>query len=187
MAIRALDPLVWHLRTESLFVHALHVHHTPPWRQARPARTPSERLSMPRCRCIACIRPRSCTPFDEIRLQPICLAGTCGPKASSCVCCTFTTLHHGAKHVHHALSAAVDAAVSLAYTQGHALRSCARLTMRRPTTTTGCASYRSGPMLHLLRLHLLPLLRRSLCRIAQMAVAAVLQDFVASSGVIRSL
>ena len=29
---------------------------------------------------------------------------TCGPKASSCVCCTFATLHHvGAKHVHHAV------------------------------------------------------------------------------------
>ena len=53
-------------------------------------------------------------------MQPICLAGTCEPKASSCVCCTSTTLHHRAKHVHHALGAAVDAAASLAYAQGHA-------------------------------------------------------------------
>ena len=50
----------------------------------------------------------------------MCLAGTCGPKASLCVCCTFTTLHYRGKHVHHALGAAVDAAASLAYAQGQA-------------------------------------------------------------------
>ena len=49
------------------------------------------------------------------------LAATCGPKASSCVCCTLTTLHHRAKHVHHAVGAAVYTAAPLAYAQGHGL------------------------------------------------------------------
>ena len=54
----------------------------------------------------------ACTSHDENRLRwPVCLAR----KASSCVCCTFTTLHHRAKHVIHALEAAVDAAASIAY------------------------------------------------------------------------
>ena len=44
-------------------------------------------------------------------------------------CYTFTTLHHRAKHVHHALGAAVDAAVSLARAQGHTLSSCTPPTM----------------------------------------------------------
>ena len=52
-------------------------------------------------------------------VQPICLVGTCGSKLSLCVCCTFTTLHHRAKHAHHTLGAAVDAATSLAHGQGH--------------------------------------------------------------------
>ena len=40
------------------------------------------------------------------------IAAASVPKASLCVCCTCTTLHHGAKRVPHVLRAAVDAAAS---------------------------------------------------------------------------
>ena len=84
----------------------------------------------------AVTRPPASCAWPSVQL--ICLAGTCGPKASSCVCCTFITLHHRAKHVHHALGAAVDAAASLAYAQGHA-RSWAA------PPRLGCASGWEGP------------------------------------------
>ena len=58
MAIGATDLLGWHLRTESIIVRVLHVHHTPPSRQARPPRP----RNGCRCRCIACVCPRLCTP-----------------------------------------------------------------------------------------------------------------------------
>ena len=86
-AIGAPERTGWRLPTESDVVRALHVRHDPPSRQARPPRPPRGC----RCRCFARTRPGSCTQFvsttlEESRLrwpsvQPIWLAGTCGPKA----------------------------------------------------------------------------------------------------------
>ena len=124
-------------------MRVLHVHHAPPPRQARPPRPPSGC----RRRCIARMRPKPCTlsacapptmraaigATDLMRAAcdaNVLFGWHLGLKASSCVCCTFTTLHHRAKHVHHALREAAAAAASLARAEGHTLRSCAPPTVR---------------------------------------------------------
>ena len=90
------------MRTESIIVlttlhhRAKHAHHA-----LGVAVDTAASLAYAQGRATSLCAPPTMPP--AMAMQLICLAGTCGPRATSCVCCTFTTLHHSAKHAHHAL------------------------------------------------------------------------------------
>ena len=147
MAIGATDLLGWQLRTTSIIVRVLHVHHAPPSRQARP---PRRRCGF-RCRCIACTRPRPCTQFvctyhDQSRLRlpskrsstkgkAAALARPAPPAARSRPCLRYSHTAPSARRVSVSPSLAHNGLVRLTSdVRAHGSGRGAGVLLRHPTT-----------------------------------------------------